>query len=43
MGEQATFEFDFTFGDILLHKLVKVFKHQFPIANFLKLFWRLQW
>ena len=25
MGEQASLEFDFTFGDVLLHKLVQAY------------------
>ena len=26
MGEQASLEFDLTFGDVLLHKLVQAYK-----------------
>ena len=27
MGEQASLEFDLTFGDVLLHKLVQAYEH----------------
>ena len=33
MGEQASLEFDLTFGDVLLHKLVQEYKVLQKIEN----------
>ena len=42
MGEQASLEFDLTFGDVLLHKIVQAYDLQPELGSGLPGRWRLR-